>query len=439
MRLIELEIENVKRIKMARINPQGNLFCIGGRNDQGKTSVLDSAEMLLAGKRAIPARPVRLGQEEGRIAGVLGEIAPNGDMLPEFFVERKIKPNGDSVLVLRDKDGGVLRSPQRLLDDLVSKFSFDPMKFDKLEPAKQKQLLLEITGLTGELEKIEAQRLRHYSERTEANRNADLLDAQVRGIPYHDKAPKVEVSAGEISEKLVQANQFSSRRAQLEQFIEQSNAALVRCQADLEHLQKQIHNTALQVEGATAELQSLPVVDLTQLRSQLENINNLNEQVRNNAQREQLTDTMRQWRTKANEATTVLEKIDAHKAQVLASVVMPIPGLSFDETGPTHNGVPFEQISKSNRILISAAIGRALHPELNILLFRDGEGLDEDNLTVLENWANENDLSIWLERVGKGEECSIIIEDGEVERQQPVYAATEEDGIGHEDGIRQEF
>lgn len=42
MKINKLEIENVKRVKAVKIEPSENgLTIIGGRNNQGKTSVLD--------------------------------------------------------------------------------------------------------------------------------------------------------------------------------------------------------------------------------------------------------------------------------------------------------------------------------------------------------------------------------------------------------------
>ena len=46
------EIENVKRVKAVKIEPTANgLTVIGGRNAQGKTSVLDSIAWALGGDR----------------------------------------------------------------------------------------------------------------------------------------------------------------------------------------------------------------------------------------------------------------------------------------------------------------------------------------------------------------------------------------------------
>jgi len=51
-----------------------------------------------------------------------------------------------------------------------------------------------------------------------------------------------------------------------------------------------------------------------------------------------------------------------------------------------------------------------------VLLVRDGSLLDEENLKLLAEMAQEADAQVWVERVGKGKECQVIIEDGTVEQ-----------------------
>ena len=52
VKINQLEIENVKRVKAVKIEPTANgLTVIGGRNSQGKTSVLDSIAWALGGDR----------------------------------------------------------------------------------------------------------------------------------------------------------------------------------------------------------------------------------------------------------------------------------------------------------------------------------------------------------------------------------------------------
>ena len=60
------------------------------------------------------------------------------------------------------------------------------------------------------------------------------------------------------------------------------------------------------------------------------------------------------------------------------------------------------------------AIGLATNPKLRVLLIREGSLLDEKNLAMVAEMAEKADAQIWLEKVGKGKECQVIIENGEV-------------------------
>ena len=55
---------SLKRIKAVEITPDGNLVVIGGRNAQGKTSVLDCITYALAGASSHPDQPIRNGEDK---------------------------------------------------------------------------------------------------------------------------------------------------------------------------------------------------------------------------------------------------------------------------------------------------------------------------------------------------------------------------------------
>ena len=62
VKINKLEIENVKRVKAVQIEPTANgLTVVGGRNGQGKTSVLDSIAWALGGNAYKPSNPLREG------------------------------------------------------------------------------------------------------------------------------------------------------------------------------------------------------------------------------------------------------------------------------------------------------------------------------------------------------------------------------------------
>src|SRR3546814_18927776 len=67
MRIMQLHAENYKRLGVVEITPQGNLITIGGKNGNGKSSVLGAIYVTLKGSAVAPPVPRseerRVGQE----------------------------------------------------------------------------------------------------------------------------------------------------------------------------------------------------------------------------------------------------------------------------------------------------------------------------------------------------------------------------------------
>ena len=106
--------------------------------------------------------------------------------------------------------------------------------------------------------------------------------------------------------------------------------------------------------------------------------------------------------------------MDETKQSTMAATEFPIDGLGMDEDGVVYDELPFAQASSAEALRVSVAIGLAMNPKLKVLLIRDGSLLDEDNLRLVAEMAEKHEAQVWIERVGQGEECSVIIEDGRI-------------------------
>ena len=76
MKIIELQAENVKRLKAVEITPNGTLQVIGGKNAQGKSSVLDAIWLALGGGKAAKDTPlpIRDGEATAKVRLDLGDL-----------------------------------------------------------------------------------------------------------------------------------------------------------------------------------------------------------------------------------------------------------------------------------------------------------------------------------------------------------------------------
>ena len=62
IKINSLELEKVKRVKAVKLEPTANgLTVVGGKNNQGKTSVLDAITWALGGEKYKPSQPEREG------------------------------------------------------------------------------------------------------------------------------------------------------------------------------------------------------------------------------------------------------------------------------------------------------------------------------------------------------------------------------------------
>lgn len=237
-KIIELTTENVKRLRAVNIKPDGSLVIIGGRNAQGKSSVLDAIATTLGGAEEIPSVPVRKGEANAKTVIDLGDM----------IVRRTIQPNGNTSLVIEDKEKKRYPSPQALLDSLTGRLTFDPLSFLTQKPKEQLESLKTLVGL--DFTADDQERERTYNERTVVNREveraqltlstaqhfpevtapADLsaLNAELQEAQKHNEklgALKIEASkkAGALAGGNSTLNQMDSRRREITAEIEALN------------------------------------------------------------------------------------------------------------------------------------------------------------------------------------------------------------------------
>jgi len=385
MKIVRLAAQNVKRLCAVEIKPDGSLVVIGGKNGAGKSSVLDSIEYVLAGTKSIPAKPIRSGAKSGQIV-----LELDGD--PPMIVTRKLTASGGS-LEIKTADGFTAPSPQKILDALCGRVAFDPLAFTRLRPKDQADALRGLVGL--DFAELDAERNRLYDERTAVNREAKVVAAKLNPGSVPAGTPDEEVSGTALLGRLKVA--------------QEQNAAIVLAHQTVEQAEKHLAQAKAALLAVGTEL-----TDTTAIEQEIESAETINAAVRNKKEQRRLADEHATLCGEAAGLTESIDEIDADKAALLAEAEWPVPGLGFDEGGVTLNGLPFEQASSAEQLRVSVAMGLAVNPTLRVLLIRDGSLLDEEGLRTVAELAAERDGQVWLERVGEGAECSVIIEDGAI-------------------------
>jgi hypothetical protein len=153
VRINRFDIENVKRVQAVQLEPSPNgLTIIGGRNAQGKTSVLDAIVWALGGNKHRPSKPKR---DDSFAEPTIVVELDNG-----IVVRREGKNASLKVLDERGNKAG-----QALLDELISQLALDLPRFLNSSGREKAEILLQVIGVGEQLMELDHKAESLYNER----------------------------------------------------------------------------------------------------------------------------------------------------------------------------------------------------------------------------------------------------------------------------------
>lgn len=403
--IVSLQVSNVKKLTAVSITPAGNVVTIGGRNGQGKSSVLDAITMALAGMASAPEEPIRRGAKRAQV------VLKTDDLV----ITRNFTPSG-STLEIRGADGAVVRSPQTLLDSLCSTVAFDPLAFSRAKPAEQAAQLRALVGL--DTSEIDKERAHHYAERTQVNRDLKAAEALLSTMP----AKQVErVNVDEVLEELEVAERDNARHRELHAAAQRAAEAYVMAEAAVEAARKQLEEAEAAAEvarkadlEAEAKAQKSTLLDVGPLKMKISDAAELNRQADAWEARANQIAKVERLRADAQALTSQMELLDEKKSRILEAVTMPVPGLSVDGDVVHFNGIPLSQASSAEQLRVGTAVACAMNPKLKVMIIRDGSLLDDDSMSLIAEMAVEHGAQVWVEVVRSDDSVSVVIEDGAV-------------------------
>lgn len=409
VKINKLEIENVKRIKAVKLEPTTNgLTVIGGRNNQGKTSVLDSIAWALGGENFRPSDATR----EGSIIPPNLKIVLNNGLI----VERKGK---NSALKVTDPSGQ--KAGQSLLNTFVESLALNLPKFMESSGKEKAQTLLQIIGVGNQLAELEKDEKELYQDRLYIGRTADQKEKFAKEQPYYPEAPKDLVSPSALIRQqqdiLAQNGENQRKREQAGKIREEVKRAYeeVKRLSDQLEAAKQ-HHLQLVKDLETAEKSAADLVDQStkELEDSISNIEEINRMVRANLDKEKAEDDAKEYRRQYDQLSEKISAIREKKSNLLSSAELPLPELSVKEGELVYKGQKWDNMSGSERLMVSTAIVRKLNPECGFVLLDKLEQMDLQTLQEFGSWLEGEGLQAIATRVSTGDECSIIIEDGYV-------------------------
>jgi energy-coupling factor transporter ATP-binding protein EcfA2 len=407
LRIASVQIENVKSVKAVYLEPQpSGLTIIGGKNGQGKTSVLDSIAWALGGAKKAPSKAAR--------NGAMSDPAISLTLSNGIRVERKGK---NSALTVTDPTGN--KAGQALLDSFISEFAIDLPKFMDASPKEKAQTLLRILGIGDKLDALDAEETRTYNERHAIGKIATAKRKHADELPWHPDAPSEKQNISELisrQQSIIESNAGNAKKRDAVEYLQRKvDAAADRVSVlkrELAQAQEQWSGALAEFTSAQTQVSNLVDESTVDIEAQIADFESINSKVSTNAQKAQ---AMNEAKTHEEQYAALEKKIGeirAARMALLDSAMLPLPGLSVSGGELIYNDAQWDCMSSAEQLRVAVAIVRALKPDCKFVLMDKLEQMDMDTLMEFGQWLHGEGLQVIATRVSTGDECSIIIEDG---------------------------
>lgn len=462
MKIVKLTAENVKRLVAIEIEPGDvPLVRITGKNEQGKTSVLDAIWWALAGVENIQRVPIRKGAKEALIKLDLGDV----------IVRRTFSDKGDrqpSTLTVESREGARFPSPQGMLNSFLAALSLDPLEFMRAGPKGQFDMLRGfVPGV--DFEEIARQQKGDYDRRTDYNRIAKREKAAAELIVVPADTPDQPVDESAVLDEIAQAHLHNAtisshgeRRRQMEQSVERCTNSIAQLTQDAESAKREAEDAEIRMldrhnreredmqarhtqeksaaaaelkmrmqrfsdgiaadqaareraEQALAAAEAVPAtIDVEPMQARLRGAKAVNAAVAAKLQRQKHLDAAKAAESESGLLTAKMEGREQGKAAAIAAAKLPVEGLDLGSGEVLLNGLPLSQASDAEQLRVSCALAMAGNPKLKVIRVRDGSLLDSRSRGIVEEIARERGFQVWIEEVNEAGNIGFVLEEGRI-------------------------
>lgn len=409
MHITNLEVSNVMKLKVINWKPGRHMNIIGGRNEQGKTSLLRAIEWAFSGGgKKMGLMPIRQGEDDLKIHIELEGLPGKG-----LVVERlKNAETGKDDLFVTGEEGQSYSSPQGILNN-IKNMLLDPLAFSRMDAKKQRTVLMELLGL--DFAELDAKYKGAEDRRRDFNREAKRLKANLK--PLQEDAELVDVA--ELSKELSAAHESNRIRSDALTALSDMQVRQDQIMRGIEEARKELDTIEESRVATRKRVDENDEVHTDIIQSQIDAAGEINARHEHNRLMTATKAAMENEYEEAGTCTEIMIAAEAEKKSMLTNAKPPIEGLAVTDDGVTFDSgdgvgpVPLENCSGAQTLRISFAIMAGLKPDLQVALIQDGSLLDDEHLLQIEEMCKEFNIQALVERVGTGDECALIIEDGE--------------------------
>ena len=228
--IISNDIRDTCRIKAVRIDANGHMVRVSGRNAQGKSSIFDAIELAIRGAKARP-HPVHTGADRASIQLTLRDL----------IVNREITPDGGDVVSVsvRQEDGTAgpkmtKAKSSEILKTLLGNM-VDPSDFLLMDGQKLFTHLCKLTGLDFVAINDSIKELRSTKKRL--GDEWRTLKAEADSLPNHTDVPDAEVDLSAQAKALQDALAVNAANEKVRSRVDQArrdHEAIVKSVKDLD-------------------------------------------------------------------------------------------------------------------------------------------------------------------------------------------------------------
>ena len=424
IKITAFEAENVKRIKAVQLRPdETGLTLIGGRNNQGKTSVLDAIAWALGGNKYRPDA----AQRDGSVNPPHLRLRLSNGLM----VERK---GVNSSLTVTDPTGR--KGGQQILDEFVEQLALDLPKFMQASDREKADILLRIIGVGDRLQALDRDIKGMYNKRTTIGQIATAKRKHADEMTVYEDVPDEPVS---VSDLIRQQQEILARNGENQR--KRSNA--YKLQAERNALAQKVNSLREELDRYTQQLmkadkdmtiafktaEELQDESTTELESSIRNIEEINRQVRANLDHAHADAEAIEYAEEYKQLSSQIDQMRSDRMALLNGAHLPLPELDVQDGLLLYRGKHWRDMSGSDQLRVATAIVRQLNPDCGFVLLDKLEQMDLQTLAEFGDWLAQEGLQAIATRVSTGDECQIIIEDGRVADKSPEPPAQWTKGV----------
>lgn len=456
--LKKLISENFKKLNIT-IEADGRSFKLKGKNTSGKSSVIDGIFTTLMGAGNFKIdKPIQLGKEHAIQEGdeksfnsvdliVKKPFDYDGQTIEEGVIincVRKFSEHGQTLTV--KVDGKTIKSPASLLKFILGETVIaDPTELWLMQPAKLKEYITSVAGISEQLALIEAEKQREYDEKfaieqeivriekdlveyLELPERMDPVTTESIELAIKDRNDKAEAIRKEkdvlrnlVTEadaieqaindrnaknewRLEKVKQLQEEIAKLNQEIVENNDIIAQSREQYNIAYKAATDKKDEIVKAEETWNEIP--DQSQ---ELEKMKTDQKKILLIEQRNEFRLKLQAQKGLQQENLQRVEEVLLKRNQLFTSAKMPIPGLSIDDSGIQYKGVPLkrDQISEAEGIELCMDILIAQKPLLRLIACKNGHAFDTDTLLRVLGKAKYQDYQMIIERVADNETVEV--------------------------------